>query len=381
MMHTILGAFLALTTAAANVDLASSRSILAAGEEPKAPMTAPAQSVATHVFEKLVTDRSLGKQDDLVFVDAQHGFYVNGAGKIFETKDGGASWALKLEKKGTYFRCIAFLDAQRGFAGNIGKDYFPNVTDDSPLYRTRDGGATWEPAAISGPPVTGLCALEVVRAPIVNAGVLEEKAILVGGGRVGGPAVFVRSDDDGETWKQVSLAKECGMVLDVRFFDRKHGVIAAASSTEVAESHARILRTEDGGDTWTSAWESSRPFELTWKLAFPTRDVGYCTIQSYDPSKKSTKRFVAKTLDGGKTWSESLVVDDAKVREFGVAFVDEKLGWIGAMPGGFETRDGGATWTRCNLGNAVNKLRVVRSERETIVYGIGVDLWKLVMPR
>jgi hypothetical protein len=132
------------------------------------------------------------------------------------------------------------------------------------------------------------------------------------------------------------------------------------------------------GATWTRAWEGSRPFELTWKISFPTRQVGYVTIQSYNPDKSASARFVAKTTDGGKTWSEIPLVDDHAVRQFGVAFLDENTGWVGAMPGGFETRDGGQTWTRVQMGNAVNTIRVMKDEAgKPVGYAIGVDVYKL----
>ena len=64
------------------------------------------------------------------------GFYVNGLGRIFRTADGGRSWERVRDTPGTYFRAIGMLDARTGFAGNIGTDYFPGVTDTNPLYRT-----------------------------------------------------------------------------------------------------------------------------------------------------------------------------------------------------------------------------------------------------
>jgi len=65
------------------------------------------------------------------------------------------------------------------------------------------------------------------------------------------------------------------------------------------------------------------------------------------------------------------------VREFGIAFLDERVGWVGAMPRGFETRDGGATWQPSNFGNAVNKIRIVREKERATVFALGVELWKL----
>ncbi len=77
----------------------------------------------------------------------------------------------QLDKPGTYFRCLAFIDELHGFAGNIGPGYFPNVSDNQPLYETKDGGSTWQPVTtIEGPAVVGLCALQVLREEYVNAG-------------------------------------------------------------------------------------------------------------------------------------------------------------------------------------------------------------------
>lgn len=62
-------------------------------------------------------------------------------------------------------------------------------------------------------------------------------------------------------------------------------------------------------------------------------DDGYCTLQCYDPDTTKTDRFVVKTTAGGKTWWEVPLVSDAAVRPFGVAFVDEDRGWVGAAAG------------------------------------------------
>lgn len=345
-------------------------------------MDTPAAPASPYVWTKLTTDAYPGKQDDIHFVSPTTGWYVNGAGKIYRTQDGGTSWTKLIDKPGTFFRCVAFLDEQRGFVGNIGPDYFPNVSDTTPLYRTKDAGATWEPVTIAGDPVKGLCALEVVRYPFINAGVLGEKTLIVGGGRVGSPSVFIMSRDEGETWTATDMSAHCAMILDVHFFDDQHGIIAAASDASVEVSNALILTTNDGGKTWTKAYQSTRPFELTWKISFPSRQVGYVTIQSYNPDPTASQRFIAKTTDAGKTWTELPLVDDAKVRQFGVAFLNEQVGWVGAMPNGFETLDGGATWSKVTLGNAANKIRVVKTpEGGAVAYAIGVHVYKMTVPK
>jgi photosystem II stability/assembly factor-like uncharacterized protein len=309
------------------------------------------------------------------------GFYVNGGGNIYKTTNGGGAWTSIRSTPGTYFRAVGFVDSQTGFVGNIGTDYFPGVTDTTPLYVTRDGGGSFRPVSIHGASIKGLCAIDIVRVPFINAGKLDTRVVIHAAGRVGGPSALATSLDGGETWTATDMSAQVGMILDVKFLDGKVGFLCAGSDTEVERSHALILKTVDGGTTWTKKYESTRPFENTWKCAFPSAKVGYATIQSYDEDPKVTKRYVAKTIDGGETWTELPLVDDAKVREFGIGFLDESVGWVGAAPGAFQTIDGGKTWTPVELGKATNKIRILHSKDGALVaYAIGVDVYKLIVP-
>ena len=348
---------------------------------PASPASIPAATGPA--WTKLNTPPFRGKQDDIHFINPRTGWYCNGQGKLYHTTDGGDTWTLQTEMPGTFFRCLAFLNDTTGFIGNIGPGYFPGVTDATPLYKTTDAGKTLTPVTINGDPVTGLCALEVVKIPFINAGVLDHRTLIVGGGRVGSPAVFIKSTDLGQTFTATDLKDHAAMVLDVHFFDENHGIIAAASDANVEQSNALILLTDDGGKTWKPVYRSAHPFELTWKISFPTRNTGFVTIQSYNPDTSASQRFIAKTTDGGKTWAELPLVDDHKVRTFGVAFADENLGWVGATPGGYETRDGGKTWIPAPLGNATNKIRIVRenpADKHFSAFAIGVDVRRLVVP-
>lgn len=49
-------------------------------------------------WTKLDTEPFRGKQDDIFFLTAELGWYVNGSGKIYETTDGGATWIKKLDQ-------------------------------------------------------------------------------------------------------------------------------------------------------------------------------------------------------------------------------------------------------------------------------------------
>jgi photosystem II stability/assembly factor-like uncharacterized protein len=97
-----------------------------------------------------------------------------------------------------------------------------------------------------------------------------------------------------------------------------------------------------------------------------------------------SQRYVAKTTDGGDTWKEIPLVDQHDVRQFGVAFADERTGWVGTTNGGYQTEDGGATWKYVDMGRAVNKIRVVNdgvTKAPKVAYAIGVDVRKIEIAR
>ncbi len=342
----------------------------------------PLKETAGAQWFKLPTVEFKGKQDDVFFVNADLGFYANGQGKIYRSQDGGNSWQIVLDKPGTYFRALGMVDAKHGYAGNIGTEYFPGVTDETPLYETFDGGQSWQAVAnLPGKPVKGICAIDILQTEFINAGVLDKRTVIHAGGRVGSPAQLLRSLDGGKSWTNIDMSPWVAMIVDVKFFDEMNGIVFAGSDAQIANSHALIVATHDGGKTWNKVYESQRPYELTWKGSFPTREVGYATIQNYNPDKAEDQRWVAKTIDGGKTWQELPLVKDQAVRQFGVGFATPDLGWVGTTKGGFETRDGGQTWKSVNLGRVVNKIRVLPDGKGFFsAYAIGADVYKFAVP-
>lgn len=368
IIHNLFVSVIAATSLTLLLGSASVAGYEAATEPPVAPP----------VWKKLTTEPFRGKQDDIFFVTPEIGWYVNGSGKIYKTTDGGTTWVKQLDKPGTYFRCLGFLDENHGFAGNIGLDYFPNVSDATPLYETKDGGATWNPVTtITGPTVKGLCAIHILRKPFINAGKLDYKTTIFAGGRVGSPAFLLRSDDNGATWQSTDMGADCAMILDVYFRTPEVGILCAGSDADVSKSNALILLTKDGGKTWKKVYQSNRPYEITWKGAFPTEKTGYVTVQSYNPDKTITQRYVAKTTDGGETWSEIPLVSDWAVREFGIGFSDENTGWVGGMQTSYSTTDGGKSWIPVAMGTAVNKIRLLKTPDGLVGYAIGLDVYKL----
>ena len=291
------------------------------------------------------------KQDAIAFVDANHGWYGNGTGRIWRTDDSGDHWMLRWHHRGTYVRALAFADAVTGFAGNVGPGYFSDVRDRHPLYVTHDGGEHWQPARIDGAPVAGLCAIDLQH--------LDGKTIVRAGGRVGGPAALIESFDAGLTWRSRDMSAVTGMVLDIHFVDAKTGFIAGASEADESKAHARILRTTDGGATWAAVFDSDRAGDNNWKLAFPTSRIGFATIISYDAPKGDARGYVVKTDDAGAHWHPLVVTHDPQWIPYGIGFLDTDRGYVGGSTGGYETRDGGTTWHSVDIGLSVNKFSFV----------------------
>lgn len=335
---------------------------------------AGAADVGPPGWRKLATEPYKGKRDDVFFVDHARGWYGTGRGDLFATSDGGTTWRKVASRPGTFIRALGFVDEKTGFIGNVG-DYYPGVTDDVPLYRTDDGGTTWNPVDLGGAVVKGICAIDVLRSQRIHQGRLVPSVSVTAAGRVGGPAALIRSMDAGRTWRVIDMSAWTSMILDVRFIDERTGFVAASTSADVPTTNAQILMTTDGGASWRSVYRSRRPQELVWKLSFPSRRVGYGTVQSYDRTNR--RKVVVKSTDGGRSWRELDLTDDAATVELGVGFVDERRGWIGTTTGSYQTSDGGRSFTKADVAPAANRFRMVQGPAGTSVYAIGSQLQRL----
>lgn len=329
-------------------------------------------------WRRLPTVAYKGKQDDISFVDADHGWYGNGEGKLYRTVDGGASWQKVWDQPGTFIRAVGFADAQTGYIGNIGTNYYPGVTDTNPLYRTTDGGETWQAITLPGiEKIPGICAIDILPVKRIFQGELRTAHIITAAGRVGGPAMMLRSDNDGQSWRIIDLSAHAGMILDVKFHDAKTGFVCASGISDSGEGDALMLMTRDGGKNWKPVWRSKRKLENVWKMSWPSRKVGYASVQSYDEAA-GNKRVIIKSTDGGKSWRELPLIDEAGLREFGIGFADEKRGWVGTNKTGFETVNGGKSWRKIEFGKAVNKIRIIaKPDGGKAVYAIGAEVHRL----
>ncbi len=341
-----------------------------AGCSPKPKNIEQAPLVYSNDWQTLDTVPYKGKRDYVSFSTPSHGWYGTGKGDLYATQNGGDTWELTASRPGTFIRALSFLDEQTGFIGNVGTDYYPGVTDETPLYRTDDGGKTWLAVELGGKTIKGVCAIDIIKT--------EAQTIIHAAGRVGGPTGILRSIDGGENWSVINMEDHAGMILDVKFFDAMTGLVFASTAVG-ADRQGLILRTPDGGQTWKNVYQSGRSSELIWKASFPDNKNGYATVQNYDQSRD--EQLIVKTTDGGKTWKEIPLTTTSKARQFGIGFSDKDHGWVGTMAGGFYTADGGKTFTPAPVAKAANKFSFVPTEEGLTVYAIGTQVQKLELTR
>lgn len=346
----------------------SSTSTSSAGGSGSGGASAYEQAVAAATWTILPKGPTVGggaKQDDIFFVSPTVGFAASGPKfSILKTDDGGATWTTSWNHPGTYFRALLFTDPQHGFAGNLGAGLSPSISDANVLYETKDGGGTWNPVTnITGPAPQGICNLAAADANN-----------LFGVGRANGPAHLVQSTDGGATWTSKDLAQWFTMLIDVRFTSATEGIVAGMDKS----SHCAVMRTTDGGATFSPAFTSATNNSLCWKLNFPSAQVGFVAVQDAAGGPGT----FGKTTDGGKTWQELPLPQSGAPKAgypaIGVGFITENVGWMSAedpsLPS-YRTLDGGTTWeVDAALKSPINRFRFV--DKNT-AYAIGGSVWKL----
>jgi len=316
-----------------------------------APLAAPVRAGWVTLPNAPIAPASCARHDDLFFVSPDSGWVVNGAGEIHRTTDGGQSWALQTTVS-NYLRSVGFANSLKGWAGSL---------FGSPLlYATSDAGVTWTPVTnISDPQPTGICGLSVVNA-----------SVAYGCGRYDGPpAILIKTTDGGTTWISHDMALYASSLIDVHFFDENNG-LAVGGTGPFEARHAVILSTNDGGGTWQTRYSSNRPgAEWCWKIAFPTRLLGFVSIEREDGLAPS---YVAFTTDGGLTWGEIQFVAGYDMQ--GIGFVSGLTGWVGGWTGNtYETLDGGASWHLAGFGFWLNRVRFLSLG---LGYGVGETVYK-----
>lgn len=289
--------------------------------------------------------------------------WVAGQGKIVHTTDGGAHWTVQLAIQAT-ITALSFADSRDGWA-----------TAGGALYRTTDGGAHWvqqttAPVAawafalkapgsvvLAGPVYggsggvastsdAGVTWRQTTRTPAGSADLAAlQFSDATTGWAAGSGGEIIRTSDGGSTW----TAQASGTTADlhgVRFVDATNGWAVGGQGV--------IVNSTDGGADWTAQTSGVTDDLLGVSFANATNGwvVGHSAYSYFLP----TTAVILATTDGGAHWATQtapLPAADAELTD--VVFADATHGWaVGAILGDegtnasviLATTNGGATWTR-----------------------------------
>ena len=203
-------------------------------------------------------------------------------------------------------------------------------------------------------------------------------------------AAVMKTTDGGQTWTSISMAMHANLLIDNFFIDDLHGwVVGGTGGTKYEQLKPVVMFTSDGGQTWENRLANSGidfpSGEWGWKIQFLTPQVGFVSLEN------DTAAAILKTTDGGKTWRRIEVNDPQKNVELeGVGFIDEMTGWVGGWGHGFQagqpkgttsgTKDGGATWFDANDTplRFVNRFRFFRDGKPIAGYASGGTVYQCI---
>lgn len=282
---------------------------------------------------------------------------VNGGlryGGISSTTDDGKSWRL-VTLPGCY-QCVntyfSFLDSQRGFALTAGES--THGTFIKRLYRTTDGGMHWtlvRPMRFYG---------RIVFTDPLHGWVLTNPtgwaqkpccAIPIGNG------LIYRTSDGGRSWERLTLPAPVGyrherrIATWMRFFDARDGVIASLALDRVTKRQRVLVDlTTDGGTTWAvqaapSASEQPRTQDGLPYAPFSAASTHDWMLFSH------TRPILFRTSDSGRSWTTTAMTPHGKLGSgWAVDFVNADEGWAVVLAKNLiavliRTTDGGRTWT------------------------------------
>ncbi len=287
--------------------------------------------------------------DDVFFISENIGWAANGGrGAVYKTVDAGITWNLQMSNatNGTnyYFRNIEFLDQNIGFIGTLNGIFF----------KTSNGGTTW--TAVTNFPTNpvAICGLDAVGiSTIYGVGAYYE------------PAFLIKSTDSGATWTYNDMSAYANGLVEVLFIDENIGFCSG-----IKANGGVILKTIDGGVTWTEIYNSNIAGEYVWKLQILPGTNNNTIFGSVEAVAPNLGKLI-KTFDGGTTWA-SKIFPDVDVQAVG--FISATQGWMGGHHTGFyETFDGGDTWTNLSVGSNLNRIFFLSP---TLAYASGTTIYK-----
>ena len=218
---------------------------------------------------------------------------------VYRSRDGGRTWKHLGLRDAQQVAAIAVdpRDARRVFVAAAGHPYGPN--SERGIFRSLDGGDTFDKVLYKDDNTGGADVVIDPRDPkVVYASLWESReGPWENGDWNGAGGGIYKSVDGGKTWKQLAR----GLPADIV---QAHLAIAPSEPARLiatigAKAGTSIVRSDDGGASWTVITHDTRPAARI--------GGGDLPVPRIDP-KRPDVVYIASTVswkssDGGKTWS------------------------------------------------------------------------------
>lgn len=234
---------------------------------------------------------SLNSGNDIYFINSNTGFIVTNK-ELLKTDDAGATWN----------KVMNLVSGKRiTFKNRIG--YI--IGDGGTIYKSTHDGVGWNkiPTSFND----NLNAISVVHPDTLF---------------VTGDQRLFTSLDGGKTWK-ITLIN--GVDIEDSYF-------TSSKTGHVACKYGKILKTQDGGNTWYVTQTSNVTPSNFFRMTFVNDQIGYASQEFSE---------IYKTINGGESWEKIASLDAA----YGIFFLNKDTGYIVGEYGAIhKTNNGGKTW-------------------------------------
>jgi photosystem II stability/assembly factor-like uncharacterized protein len=239
-----------------------------------------------------------------------------------------------------------------GFA-NASTGWVGTLSPTLRLVHTKNGGASWQSVNLPAGAPRAICGICVVDANTVYAS---------GTNFPNRPTGVIKTTDGGATWTAIDMSAHAAILVDIFFKNANEGWVVGGRDDVGRPTPQRIrddvrpaiLHTTDGGATWTDRLAQIRTHfprgEWGWKIQMLDAQTLFVSLENF------LDGAIARSDDGGLTWQRIPINDRQRNANLeGIGFVDRNRGWVGGWGdreavGGFTSAstDGGLNWDNAN---------------------------------